>query len=1141
LWTGLEWFGGGTISNIHPYDFLFALGSQCLNNRFRNIGTPAVPLVIGTNGTAGICSVSQSTDNEFNRIYISDHRVALANVSSSAYRTRVDNCWAGAGVGGYIPSNDSRLRGVRQTMGTTGNNAIYGAHWADMFTSNPATTGRLIIAANEPSTASAAQCYITAGTPKFTGAGSVSNPSSGDQIVWEMDYFALGYTSLANIDPTITGTLTANMSFEFQWTLNGTWNGTWLALTGANLSGVGAINPATGFKLKVRATTVTPDPTNAITYIRIELLTDATSSETSLYPFKTDATITVGPVVAGSRIYIYNETASTEIYNGIPDGTSLTFAYNNGVEISAGDALSVRVRKKEYARGMYSTIASATGASVLTSQTLTPFWDGTTPTDYTVDFVNKKIRATGTRDEFTLSEIADIIAIEQATEDGIRLTAFANISGLTTLSSGVQIAITVELLGWQISWAAGSVSQAFVTGGNLVGGVLDDPVEDVVGGPQVTINLSASATVVAGGGTAPTAAEVAAAVRVELATELARLDAAISSRLATAGYTTPPTVGAIRAEMEVNGGKLNDARNYAQDANASADAAAINTNTMLDDGMLAKIDGIKAKTDNLPASPASTTNITAGTITTVTNLTNAPTAGDLTATMKASVTTAATAATPTVADTSGTTTLLTRVTSVVPTAAQTAAAVDAVLASTLAVSISSQLSNMEASLAGDISAVSDKTQYLPVDPADQSLLMAAINAIPTPLDSTATQAAAAAALNAYDGPTKAELDAAVAPLATTTNLDSLPTLAEIEGSTVLAKEATVAAKASQSSVDAIPTTPLLAANYTAPANADIAAIKAKTDTLTNTDLAGIATATNVSAAQTAIISAMPAAPLGSVATQAAAAAAITAAGLATAASVTAAQGAIISAMPAAPLGSVATQAAAAAAITAAGLATSASVAAIPTTPLLAANYVAPDNTKIAQIKTKVDSLTNTDLSGVAAQIAGLNDFNPATDVVARVTLVDVTTSNTDMRGTDGAVTSLAGIATAANVSSAQTAIITALPDAPDNIKIGQIKTKVDSLTNADLSGLSSAVAALPVPLDATATQAAAAAAIGAAGLATAAAVAAIPTTPLLAANYVAPDNAEISQLNARLPADPATEATAEAARKKAALAFAVSV
>lgn len=47
-----------------------------------------------------------------------------------------------------------------------------------------------------------------------------------------------------------------------------------------------------------------------------------------------------------------------------------------------------------------------------------------------------------------------------------------------------------------------------------------------------------------------------------------------------------------------------------------------------------------------PASVASPTNITAGVITTATNLTNAPTAGDLTAAMKTSVTTAASAATP---------------------------------------------------------------------------------------------------------------------------------------------------------------------------------------------------------------------------------------------------------------------------------------------------------------------------------------------------------------------------------------------------------------------------------------------------------------------------------------------------------------
>ncbi len=57
--------------------------------------------------------------------------------------------------------------------------------------------------------------------------------------------------------------------------------------------------------------------------------------------------------------------------------------------------------------------------------------------------------------------------------------------------------------------------------------------------------------------------------------------------------------------------------------------------------------------------------------------------------------------------------------------------------------------------------------------------------------------------------------------------------------------------------------------------------------------------------------------------------------------------------------------------------------------LLAASYTAPDNAGI----------TN---NGNA--IGALNDFNPATDTVANVTLVATTTTNTDMRGTDGANT-----------------------------------------------------------------------------------------------------------------------------------------
>jgi hypothetical protein len=71
-------------------------------------------------------------------------------------------------------------------------------------------------------------------------------------------------------------------------------------------------------------------------------------------------------------------------------------------------------------------------------------------------------------------------------------------------------------------------------------------------------------------------------------------------------------------------------------------------------------------------------------------------------------------------------------------------------------------------------------------------------------------------------------NAALAPSAITEIQAGLATQASLD---TKASQASVDTKASQASVNAIPTTPLLAANYTAPDNAGIAAIKAKTDNL----------------------------------------------------------------------------------------------------------------------------------------------------------------------------------------------------------------------------------------------------------------------------------------------------------------------
>lgn len=60
-------------------------------------------------------------------------------------------------------------------------------------------------------------------------------------------------------------------------------------------------------------------------------------------------------------------------------------------------------------------------------------------------------------------------------------------------------------------------------------------------------------------------------------------------------------------------------------------------------------------------------------------------------------------------------------------------------------------------------------------------------------------------------------------------------------------------------------------------------------------------------------------------------------------------------------------------------------------------------------------------------INNLHNFNPSSDVVAHVTLVDTTTTNTDMRGTDGANTTVPDVAgTAASLHSITDALINAL-------------------------------------------------------------------------------------------------------------------
>jgi len=122
-----------------------------------------------------------------------------------------------------------------------------------------------------------------------------------------------------------------------------------------------------------------------------------------------------------------------------------------------------------------------------------------------------------------------------------------------------------------------------------------------------------------------------------------------------------------------------------------------------------------------------------------------------------------------------------------------------------------------------------------------------------PLDSTATQAAAAAALTAYDPPTRAELTSDIGTvtgaIAGLNNLSTAQVNSEVD--TALADVGLTPTVTGR--IDAAISSRLSTAGYTAPANADITAIKAKTDNLPSDPADQSAVEAAITAAQSAIL------------------------------------------------------------------------------------------------------------------------------------------------------------------------------------------------------------------------------------------------------------------------------------------------
>jgi hypothetical protein len=331
--SGLSFFG---LTNVHPYNGLIT-SIACYNTRFRNVGTAAAPLSLGSaNQTGLIFNGAGNNDGiKIQRVHVSNTRTAASIVwLNSDNNIQVDNVSGDYADTPVVAGLNATLRGVKWTGTTAGQTSVYGTHFKDSFRS--ATVGAIEILCNEPTTASAAQCQSTGGTPRFNSSGSVALTTIGDQVTWEMPYFAKGHTALANLAPTNTGTNPTNLTYEFQYNKGTGYNGSWLTLNAANLTGAGAIDPAIGVKLKVRATCATANAGNLLTNIAIPTVTTTSAQNDNPYPLDVN-TITFTGLPTGCDTVVL--VAGTETVLEQQDqlvGTSYSFTYEGAQTVDVG-------------------------------------------------------------------------------------------------------------------------------------------------------------------------------------------------------------------------------------------------------------------------------------------------------------------------------------------------------------------------------------------------------------------------------------------------------------------------------------------------------------------------------------------------------------------------------------------------------------------------------------------------------------------------------------------------------------------------------------------------------------------------------------------------------------------------------------
>jgi len=303
-------------------------------------------------------------------------------------------------------------------------------------------------------------------------------------------------------------------------------------------------------------------------------------------------------VLEDTRVQLFNVTTGTELNNAFVTGTAYSFVVSSGVTV--GDTVRLRACKLGRIAGEAFGIWTATGLTFLVSQPVDPIYatwgiDGSNIPEFTGDVTGHiYIDANDLDGATTKTRLGAWYSWVLTT--GIGITNFYG--GVTYLSAS-EIRINVDIANIMIENVNAATALRFTDtdvrlyrsdGSSIIAPSSYSIHNDYSGVPDYSIVTVGGVNVITGdvstvlaaipsagsnasavrsnlatelarldvavssvsAGSAPSAAAVATAVRAELSTELARVDATISSRLSSAGYTaptTPPTSAAIAAAV----------------------------------------------------------------------------------------------------------------------------------------------------------------------------------------------------------------------------------------------------------------------------------------------------------------------------------------------------------------------------------------------------------------------------------------------------------------------------------------------------------------------------------------------------------------------------------------------------------------